>query len=269
MLSLRNYRKRGIAFGGGATRGFAHIGVIKVFEENNLYFDYVTGNSAGSIIGAFYANGMGWEEMYDFAKAINVGDIIGLKLNSPGLFNSEKIEKLVEKKLGDKTFEELRLPYRCVAVDLYSGSLVELFEGKVSKAVRASCSIPGVFTPTEWKNKLLIDGGLMNSVPGDVVRKMGARFVVGINLNADREIIRTPKSGAETMFSSLKIIMNHNTERGLAKADVIIEPDLHGFTYYDLKRIDKMIELGEIAAKEKILPLLRGFGKWKDLFVRS
>ncbi len=269
MLSLTNIRKRGIAFGGGATRGFAHIGVIKVFEENNLYFDYVSGNSAGSIVGALYADGMGWEDMYEFAKTINVGDIISLKFKSPGLFNSEKIEKLVEKKLGEKTFKDLRLPFRCVAVDLYSGSLVELHKGKVARAIRASCSIPGIFTPTEWDNKLLVDGGLMDSVPGDVVRKMGARFVVGVNLNADREIIRTPKSSAETIFSSLKIIMNHNTERGLAKADVIIEPDLHGFTYYDLKHIDKMVELGEIAAKEKILPLLRGFGKWKDIFVKS
>ena len=254
-------KKTGIAFGGGATRGIAHIGVIKVLQEENLTFDYVAGNSAGSIIGALYAAGYSWQELYEMAKKLTPGDILGLNLKRKGLFKSEKLQELLESYFGDKTFADLKIPYRCVAVDLNTGNLVELSEGSLAKAVRASCSVPGVFDPTPYNDSLLVDGGILNSVPGDVALKMGAEFVVAVNLNSDRGRYTDPKNGFDVIWSALKIAWHENTVKSLKDVQVVIAPDLSDYTYYDLKHLDKMVEIGEQAAREKLPHILKGFGR--------
>lgn len=260
-MRLFKKKKTGIAFGGGATRGLAHIGAIKVFEEYDLTFDLVAGNSAGSIVGALYAAGFSAKEMYDIAKDLNATDILGLNLQRTGLFKSDKLEELLRKHLNDKTFTDLQLPFRCVAVDLREGELVELHEGSVVRAVRASCSVPGVFSPTPIDDLLLVDGGILNSVPADVVQGMGANFTVAINLNSDRGQLAEPKTGLDVVWSSLKIAWNENTLQRLKNVDVVIAPDLRDYTYYDLKHIDKMVEIGEKTARAKIPALLKGFKK--------
>ena len=249
--------KNGIAFGGGATRGFAHIGIIKVFEENGLKFDLVSGNSAGSIVGAFYAAGFSWKKMYSVAKEITAGTLIGLNLKRKGLFKSDKLESFLHQHLGDKTFADLKLPYRCVAVNLYDGKLVELYEGPVVRAVRASCSVPGVYSPTQIDDMLLVDGGILNSVPADVVQNMGAKFTVAINLNSDRGQFAEPNTGIDVIWSALKIAWNENTIQRLQNVDVVIAPDLKDYNYYDLKHVDTLIELGEKAAEEQLPKILK------------
>lgn len=258
-MKLFRRKKTGIAFGGGATRGLAHIGVIKVLEENNIKFDMVAGNSAGSIIGAFYAAGMTSNEMYDIAKNLNPADLLGLNLKRKGLFKSDKLEALLIQYLDDRTFADLDLPFRCVAVNLHNGDLVELNEGPVVRAVRASCSVPGVFSPTPIDDMLLVDGGILNSVPGDVLLNMGATFTVAVNLNSDRGQLSDPKTGFDVMWSAFKIAWNENTILHLQDVDVVIAPDLKDFTYYDLKHIDKMVALGEQAARGKLPEILKGF----------
>lgn len=246
------HKKTGIAFGGGAARGFAHIGIVKVLQEANLKFDYIVGNSAGSIVGALYAAGMSWKEMYDFAKSLSAKDIISLNIKAPGLFDSVKIEKWVRKIIGDKTFKDLKTPFRCVAVDLKSGELVVLSTGQVAPAVRASCSIPGIYTPTPLGDKLLIDGGILDSVPGNIAYDMGARYIVGINLNADRALFKYPKTGPDTVFTALKIIMNQNTKVGLQKANIVIQPHLKHIAHYDIKKLDELVKLGEQSARQHL-----------------
>lgn len=260
---FRKNHKTGIAFGGGATRGFAHIGIIKVFEKHNIKFDLVSGNSAGSIVGALYAAGFEWEQMYAIAKEITAGDIIGLNLKRKGLFKSDKLESFLQKHLGDRTFADLELPYRCVAVNLYDGELVELYEGPVVRAVRASCSVPGVFSPTPIDDKLLVDGGILNSVPADVVQRMGAKFTVAINLNSDRGQFSEPKTGVDVIWSALKIAWNENTIQRLQHVDVVIAPDLKDYTYYDMKHIDTLIELGEKAAEQQVSKIKTGLKQWR------
>jgi NTE family protein len=259
MSIFRRKKTTGIAFGGGATRGLAHIGVIKVFEEHNIKFDLVAGNSAGSIIGALYAAGFTSSQMYNIAKKISPTDILGLNFQRKGLFKSNKLEELLREHLNDKTFADLERPYRCVAVNLRNGELVELYEGSVVTAVRASCSVPGVFSPTVIDDLLLVDGGILNSVPADVVQSMGATFTVAVNLNSDRGQFSEPKTGFDVVYSSLKIAWNENTVQRLKNVNVAIAPDLKDFTYYDLKHIDKMIEIGEKAARDKISEILKGF----------
>lgn len=254
-------KKTGIAFGGGATRGLAHIGVIKVLEEHGLKFDIVAGNSAGSIVGAFYAAGFSWKQLYDIAKSITPRELLGLNLKRRGLFNSDKLEAFLKQHLGETNIEELEIPFRCVAVNLYNGDLVELSHGPLVRAVRASCSMPGVFSPTPLGDMLLVDGGIKNSVPGDVIKDMGADFAVAVNLNADRGELSPPKNGFDVIWSSLKIAWNENTVQRLKDVDVVIAPNLKDFTYYDLKHIDALVERGERAMREQIEDVLRGFGR--------
>ena len=261
MNIFRKKKKTGIAFGGGATRGLAHIGVIKVLEEHGLKFDLVAGNSAGSIIGALYAAGFGWQDMYEIAKQISPGDILGLNLKRQGLFKSDKLEALLQQHLDDARIEDLDIPFCCVAVNLYNGELVELSSGPLVRAVRASCSVPGVFSPTPIDDMLLVDGGVKNSVPGDVVKRMGADFIMAVNLNADRGRLTEPKNSFDVLWSSLKIAWNENTMQRLKDVDVVVAPDLKDFTYYDLKHLDALLERGEQAMREKIDMVMQGFGR--------
>ncbi|MDZ7721355.1 MAG: patatin-like phospholipase family protein [candidate division KSB1 bacterium] len=127
-----------------------------------------------------------------------------------------------------------------------------LSKGELALALRASCSIPGIFTPTPVDDKLLIDGGILDSVPGNIAYDMGARFIVGVNLNADRSLFKLPKTGPDTVFTALKIIMNHNTRVGLQNANVVIEPDLKRIAHYDIRKLDELVELGEQAARQRI-----------------
>lgn len=244
----------GIAFGGGAVRGAAHIGVIKVFQEAGIKFDYVTGNSIGSLVAAMYCSGKSWKDMVVFAKHVRFRDIFGGRIiisKSPS-----KIEELVKREIGDINFDDLEIPLNIVTVDIKSGRAVTLDKGSVPKAVSASCCLPGIFAPVEWDGMMLVDGGLLNSMPADICRDMGADFVVGVNLNKDRRNGTNSTRNADVLVSAINIMMSVNTDYGIENSDVVIEPNLSGYRYFSLKNIDDMIILGEKAAQE-VLPEIK------------
>jgi len=244
----------GIAFGGGAVRGAAHIGVIKVFQEAGIKFDYVTGNSIGSMVAAMYCSGKSWRDMAVFAKNVRFRDIFGSRViisKSPST-----IEELIKGEIGDINFNELEIPLNIVTVDIKSGQAVTLDKGSVAKAVSASCCLPGIFAPVEWDGMMLVDGGLLNSMPADVCRDMGADFVVGVNLNKDRRNGTNSTRNVDVLISAINIMMSVNTDYGIEHSDVVIEPNLSGYRYFSLKNIDEMIILGEKAAKE-VLPEIK------------
>ncbi|RPH95551.1 MAG: hypothetical protein EHM72_14920 [Calditrichaeota bacterium] len=259
-------RRTGIAFGGGAVRGFAHIGVIKVLQESGIHFDYVVGNSAGSIIGALYAKGMSWQEMVEIAGSIKPVDLLGINFKRRGLFNSDKLELFLGTIFGELTFEDLPTPFRCVAVNLFDGQLVELSSGPIAKAVRASCSVPGFFSPTPYDDQLLVDGGILNSVPADILKKMGADYRVAINLNADRGKFISPKSGMDVLWSAMKIAWNANAFKSLQNVDMVIAPELSSFNHYEIKKLTYLLEAGEQAARAVVDRIARDSRKWKWLF---
>jgi NTE family protein len=243
--------KLGIALGGGAARGMAHIGVFKVMEREGIRFDLVAGNSAGSIIGALYAAEYTWRDMYEFARQIRPLDILRRRVRLS--IHSGQIEEIVKRALGDMTFAELAIPFTVIAVDVRTGELVRLTEGSVARAVRASCSVPGVFTPTPWDDMLLIDGGTLNSVPADVAREMGADRVVGVNLNCDRRNGTRSNNRMQILLAAINMMMSINAERGIRASDVMITPDLSEYKYHRLDNLDDLVERGEAAA-EQVLP---------------
>ena len=250
-MSAQEKTKLGIALGGGAARGMAHIGVLKVMEREGIRFDLVAGNSAGSIVGALYAAGYSWKEMYDFAGEIRPFDI--LRKRTRLSIRSEQIEEIVKRALGDMTFSDLKLPFTVIAVDVRTGELIRLNRGPVAKAVRGSCSVPGVFTPTPWEDMMLIDGGTLNSVPADIAREMGAERVIGVNLNQDRRSGTYSNNRMQILLAAINMMMSVNAERGLRASDVMIAPDLSEYKYHRLDNLDDLVKSG-VAAAEKALP---------------
>ncbi|WP_455381398.1 patatin-like phospholipase family protein [Salinispira pacifica] len=242
----------GLALGGGAARGFAHIGVLKVLEEEQIPIDFVAGTSIGSLVGALHCAGFSWQEIVSSTKNVNWGDLVKPIWPSLGLVQSDKLEQVIGKSINSATFDQLRVPFKAVAVDIVEGEVVILDSGPIAPAVRASCSIPGIFTPAEIEGRLLVDGGVLNSVPADVVRSMGADVVIAVNLNGDRKKHGKPENVLDVMFYSFNLMVARSTDRTMRYADVVIEPDLHDLSYYALKKRDVAIERGEEATRSRI-----------------
>ena len=171
----------GLALGSGGAKGMAHIGALKAFEENGIEFDVVAGASIGSIVGAFYCNIYRADEILHLLETVNFKEITNMfmvKMDTVGL------EDVINRYIGDLTFDELKKPFACTATDYRTGEEVDLKSGSVAKALCASSSYPPFFKPVSIDGRLLVDGAFSNAVPADLVRGMGADFVVGIDLSA-------------------------------------------------------------------------------------
>lgn len=178
-------RKIGLALGSGAARGLAHIGVIKVLKENNIPIDYIAGTSAGAMVASYYAINENVDEFEKKVKILTKKDLWGLvdfTIPKKSIIKGDKIKKFLEELYGKKDFSETKIPLKIVATDIYSGDEVILSKGNIVEAVRASISIPGIFAPVEIDGKILVDGGLVNSTPVDVVKKMGAEIIIAVDL---------------------------------------------------------------------------------------
>src|SRR4030042_3397724 len=187
-IITHNRQKIGYALGGVAARGLFHIGVLNVLEEHNVYPDVITGTSMGSIIGALYASGLKAREIkklacsIDWKQTIRLADIV---LPTSGLIQGRRIIKLLKSILADIKFNQLKYKFACVAADMYTGEQIVLKSGSIIEAVRASISIPGIFTPVNKDGRYMVDGGLVNVVPVSVCRDMEAEYVIGVNVIPD------------------------------------------------------------------------------------
>jgi NTE family protein len=264
----RRQRKLGLAFGGGAARGLAHLGVLKAFEEAGLHADVVCGTSAGSIVAALYAGGYSWETVVDVTRTLDWPDFIQPVFPKMGLVRADRLEERLEELLGDRTIEKLEIPFRAVTVDLVTGEQYIIDSGPVARAVRASCSIPGIFEPVEDGERCLVDGGVLNDVPFDVCEEMGADFVVAIDLNGDIVQGRRPENIFNVlMFSFAVMARGCRTNHALANTRRlrVIQPNLSDFSYYNLKRMDELMQRGEDAMRREMPELLGALKKRKIL----
>ena len=250
--TVKRILKTGLALGGGAARGQAHVGVLKVFAEEHIIIDLVAGTSAGSLVGALFCTGHGWREIAEMTFNIKWGDMLSFGFRKLGFFKTDKLEKLLDRTIGSKCFEETELPFRVVAVDIITGEEVVLDKGPIAPAVRASCSVPGVFEPVAWGDRLLVDGGIVNSVPADVARDMGADYVIGVNLNGDRLLQKKPRNLRDVIHASLQISVSNNTQKAYQNADLMITPDMRRFSYHNLKDGEEKARAGETAARQLV-----------------
>ena len=181
----KDKKKIGFALGGGGARGLSHIGVLKVLDEYGIVPDIISGTSIGAIIGALYSGGHKPAEIEQLVLGLNWKKLVSLvdvTLPVSGFFQGKRLVSLLKSIIGDLTFQQLQYAFSCVATDIISGEQVVLKEGSLIEAVRASISLPGIFTPVSISGRFLVDGGLINTVPVSVCRDMGADYVVGVNV---------------------------------------------------------------------------------------
>lgn len=272
----------GIALGGGGARGFAHIGVLKVLQHAGIFPRLVAGTSMGGIVGAMYANGMAAEQM-EIAVQQAVGstaDIIravdlNLNLAQTGIMRGARIYDFIAKIIGpETTFANLRRPLTMVATDITSGREVLLDSGRVVDAVRATISVPSVFTPVELGSMRLVDGGMLNNLPVDVVRQMGADLVIAVDvlpnfqantpgqppIVAPLQPRRTPRTYRE-LWHIVTIMISAATEAHLQRwpADVLLRPDLPADMdmLLSFDRSAEAIAAGEAAAEAALEQIQR------------
>lgn len=260
---LKKYRKIGLALGGGGARGFALIGAVRAFEEANIKFDYISGTSIGSVIGAMLAFGVTSQEMQDIATKIRVKDI--RKNVIPFMPSStENIEKIITQTVGDINIEDLKTPFCAVAVDMISGNEVNITKGRLCKALAGSCAVPTVFNAVEFEDKLLFDGGLQNTIPADVLRKLGCDAVVSIDINSTRGNGTDSKKYFDLLMASVRVMMKSNAIKGYLNSDIIVKPDLKRFSASKTTGMLEMIEEGYNATK-KMIPEIKNLFRKKKL----
>lgn len=238
--------KVGLALSGGGTKGLADIGVFRAFEEEHIRFDCVAGTSAGSIFGSLYAAGVSWQTMLEEAKKVRKRDII----NSIFVLGSDSLNvgRVVRNVIGDIDIEDLKLPFAAVAVDIVNGIEVVLDSGSVATAVSASSTVPAIFKPVRYGDYTLVDGGLLNNMPADVCRLMGAEVVIGVDLNHERGKGNESTKLLATLQSTWNIITVGTMYKGYHNSDVVIKPELGAYKNTELDHLDEMVEEGYRAA---------------------
>ena len=271
-LKIHRKAKIGLALGGGGGLGAAHIGVIKAFEELGIPVDYVAGTSAGSLVGALFASGMNSNNMYEIAKTLKVKDIRNSKfILKPS--TAENIENvMVDIFNKDLMFSELKIPFTAVCTNMKTGSEVDITSGSVAKAVSGSCAVPGIFKPVVYNDMHLVDGGLRNNLPIDVVRKMGANVVFAIELNYSRGFGTESLNMFKVLSSSLGIMMASAVAPKLPLADIVLQPDMKNYKKTNLDDLEGRIELGYnsvMANKQEILHILRRRPRVKVLYAKK
>lgn len=247
--------KLGLALGGGAARGFAHIGAIKAFEEAKINFDYVAGTSAGAIAGALYCAGATSHDLTNIARELDPRTLRSTFSLPP--IDTKNIENVLRKYIGDMTFKDLKKPFIAVAVDLKEATQVLLQSGNVARAVSASCAIPFFFRPVIIDNMHLVDGGLLNSIPTDVPKIMGASKVVAVDVNNTRGYGTDSLKMFDIISATIRIMSSVNAMMGNLRADVLIAPDLKNFKPTSKDGFEDMINLGYQAAGQSIKEILQ------------
>ena len=259
--------KIGLALGGGGARGFAHLGAIKAFEEYGLKFDYVSGTSAGSIVGAFYSAGYNYEQMYRVAESMDVKDIRTSKLVfMPS--KSDGIEKVLKSELGDINIEDLPVPFSAVAVDIITMDECVITKGNLAKACAGSCAVPGIFQPVVFENRHLCDGGLQNTIPADVPKLMGCDYVVAIDVNKSRNYGTESTKLLDVLSCTIRILMKGNVVKGYLYGDVMIKPETKRFKSTKKEGFMDMIEEGYKATID-VMPEIMQLFKRKPIKLKT
>jgi NTE family protein len=248
----------GVALGGGFARGIAHIGVLKVLEEEGIPVRVVTGTSVGALIGAAYCCGLSITELEKIAHSVRFTTFARWTISRYGFATNDRMVAFLTRILKVKTFEELRIPLGVTATDFNTGEGVVFHSGGIIDPVRASCAYPGMFLPVEIRGRYLVDGMLSHPVPTRPLREMGADRVLAIHLKGTWAAGGAPRHLFDVIGQSFAIAQDAMSSLWRGAADLVVEPDVAGFGYDDFKRADDLIRVGEVAMRNA-LPEVR---KW-------
>jgi NTE family protein len=250
----------GVALGGGFARGIAHIGVLKVLEEEGVPIRVVAGTSVGALIGASYCSGLSPEELEGVAHSVRFTTFARWTLSRFGFASNDRMIMFLTRTLKVKTFEELRIPLGVTATDYTTGEGVVFHSGSIIDPVRASCAYPGMFLPINIRGRYLVDGMLSHPVPTRPLREMGADRVLAVHLKGTWSNGGAPRHLFDVIGQSFAIAQDAMSSVWRSAADLVIEPQVAGFAYDDFKRADGLIRAGEVAMRAA-MPEVR---KWLE-----
>ncbi|MBK6741748.1 MAG: patatin-like phospholipase family protein [Hydrogenophilales bacterium] len=251
-------KKLAVVLGGGSARGFAHIGVVKALEAGGIRPDLIVGCSAGSLVGAFWAAGYTGTRMEELAMKVQDSEVIDLVTGKPqyGLVAGRSLQNFVNQGLGNKPLEKLKTPFAAVATRYPSGELAVFSEGDAGFAVRASCSIPGVFIPASAQGSEFLDGGLISPIPVNTARKLGADVVIAVDVGGPDPSNGDSRGLYNVIMRSFEIMSQSLRQHEAADADIIIRPDVTRVQSTDFSARRLLIVLGEHAGK-RLIPVIR------------
>jgi NTE family protein len=248
----------GLALGGGFARGFAHLGVLQVLEENRIPISCVAGTSVGSILGAAYASGAPLTRIIATCRSLRFRDIGRWRVSRLGLASNRCLADLIERVFDARQFEELRIPMAVVATDLATGEPVVMSHGNLVDAIRASCAFPGLFEPVELGTRCLADGGLVAPVPTKAARELGAAFVIAVSAGIQDGHRGTPSNIFQVVSRAVSAAQKHQLEVWERHADLVLRPDVQSLAWDDFDRADEAVEAG-VAAARRALPRIKKF----------
>ena len=258
--------KVALVLGGGAARGFAHVGVVRVLEQEKIPVDLVVGTSVGSLIGAIWAADQNSFELEWTAFQLEKDDLLDYGLLTAmlgmGLARGEKLEAFVRSHVKAQNIEELKLPFAAVATDLNWGAKVVLDRGSVARAVRASSAIPGVFQPVTHMGKLLVDGGVVDNIPISVARQKGADVVVAVDISENLGNTKITNL-VDVMLQAANIMFALNVEHSKKDADVLVQPRVGDVAMLDFSQKKRCMEAGIAAAREAVPRIRQAIADWQ------
>jgi len=243
--------KVALVLGAGVSKGFAHIGVLKILESNQVPVHLIVGTSAGSIVGSLYAYGHNAYQVQKLAISLEKADVIDLTVPDNGFIKGEKLEEFINRSVRNTPLEGMKIPFYAIATDIQSGQELVLGKGNAGQAVRASCAIPGVFRPVRIAGRMYVDGGVASPVAVDAARKLGADVVIAVDVSADMEG-SAPDSTVETLLQSVSIMYARLASIQLSRADVVIRPKVGHIGASDFSKKHEAILEGEKAAQEAL-----------------
>jgi len=238
-----------VALSGGAARGFAHTGVLRVLDESGIKPDAVVGTSAGSVVGALYAGGIRGDALVEAALELQREQVIEFTYPNRGFVNGQRLQEYIDRRLGDRPIERLGLPFVAVATDLRTGRLVAFNRGDTGTAVRASSSVPVVFQPMAMGGREYVDGGLVSPVPVRVARALGADIVIAVDVTHQPTAEKQFDSTGALVAQSIIIMEHALADNELREADVVIRPDLQDAPSVSFDLRDEVVAAGERAAR--------------------
>ena len=262
-LAPKDEIKVGVALGGGGARGLAHIGVLKAFEEGDVPVGALAGTSVGALIGSLYAAGITTTQMEQMTQEIGWSSLTNYSRFSlirlvflEQRLSTKNMEVYLRKQMGDTRFDQLKIPFACVATDLQTGERVNFREGSVALAARASATIPGMFEPVEFRHRYLVDGGLVSNLPTDLLTLMGSDIIVAVDVTADLANMQ-PKSVLAVLNQAIYIQSERLAQDEMTRAQVVIRPQMGDIGAMDLSRSEECIDSGILAGRQAVPQIKR------------
>lgn len=255
---LGGKRPIGIALSGGATLGAAHVGVLQILESEGIKPDFVAGTSAGALVGAAYCAGIPLTEIESLFLTMKWPTLIKISVKRAlSLFDTQPMEEFLIRKIGNIEFKDLRIPFAAVACDIHTGQRVIMSEGLLAPSIRASAAVPGLFSPVQINGNLLVDGGIVDNLPVEHVRSMGAKYIIACDVSKRGPVSKKPENPFEILLSMIYIMQSRSALPNKDVCDCYIRPQVSQYSSWGFGDMPSVIEAGREAARAAIAQVKR------------